>query len=114
MPRSRNLLIASALVSSMFVGSEAKAFEPISTLASIVGGSIFCKMIQCKTVNNEVIIIRDKKLEKAMIARLEKLRDENEDFNWDEEDSCRPSMALNIGEKFCVNSDGRIYVKRYE
>jgi len=93
------------------MGSEAKAFEPVSLAASVVGGSIFCKIIECKTHNNEIIIIRDKKLERAMLDRLSKLR---KDFKWDEEDNCRASVALNMDERFCVNSDGKIYVKRYK
>ena len=114
MLRSRNLLIASALVSSLLVGSEAKAFEPISLTASVVGGSIFCKMIKCKTHTNEVIIIRDKKLERAMLVRLDKMKKDFKWDEWDEEDSCRSSTALNMGEKFCVNSNGKIYIKRYK
>ena len=46
-----------------------------------------------------------------MLDRLSKLR---KDFKWDEEDNCRASVALNMGERFCVNSDGKIYVKRYK
>ena len=111
MLQGKKWLIASALVGSLVMGSEAKAFEPVSLAASVVGGSIFCKIIECKTHNNEIIIIRDKKLERAMLDRLSKLR---KDFKWDEEDNCRASIALNMGERFCVNSDGKIYVKRYK
>ena len=111
MLQGKNWLIASALVGSLVMGAEAKAFEPVSLAASVVGGSIFCKIIECKTHNNEIIIIRDKKLERAMLDRLSKLR---KDFKWDEEDNCRASVALNMGERFCVNSDGKIYVKRYK
>lgn len=111
MLKSKAWLIASTLVGSLVMGSEAKAFEPVSLAASVVGGSIFCKIIECKTHNNEIIIIRDKKLERAMLDRLSKLR---KDFKWDEEDNCRASVALNMGERFCVNSDGKIYVKRYK
>jgi|TARA_R110000744_G_scaffold52464_5_gene112395 hypothetical protein len=80
-------------------GAPAHTFEPVSALLSIVGGSIFCKMIKCETVTTNIVYVRDRDSEK-MNKRLQKMKEE---FEWEEE-FCRPSPALEEGEKFCFKN----------
>ena len=96
----KQLLLALTLASSITMyGAAAHTFEPVSALLSIVGGSIFCKMIKCETVTTNIVYVRDRDSEK-MNKRLQKMKEE---FEWEEE-FCRPSPALEEGEKFCFKN----------
>mgnify|MGYP003668631176 FL=1 len=95
---TKRLLLTLTLASSITMcGTPAHAFEPVSTLLSIVGGSIFCKMIKCETVTTNIVYVRDSE---KMNKRLQKMKEE---FEWEEE-FCRPSPALQEGEKFCFKN----------
>jgi len=109
--RKSSSIASVLLIASVTVGSEAHAFEPISTVASILGGSIFCKMIQCKSIEKNIFIIKDRELEKKQLDHLAQMK---RDFEWAKEDNCRYSPALNMNEMFCYNTSGKYYIKRVE
>ena len=98
-------LSALLVVTSSLLATPAHGFEPVSTLVSIVGGSIFCKMIQCKSVENNVIYIKSPNHEE----NLKKLKTMREGFKW-ETDHCRPSAALDDGKQFCFEN-GKVMIK---
>ncbi len=98
-------LPALLVVTSSLLATPAHGLEPVSTLVSIVGGSIFCKMIECKSVHNNVIYIKSADHEK----NLKKLTSMRDKFKW-ETDHCRPSAALENGKQFCYEN-GKVVVK---
>jgi len=98
-------LSALLVVTSSLLATPAHGFEPVSTLVSIVGGSIFCKIIECKSVHNNVIYIKSENHE----ANLKKLKAMSEGFEW-ETDHCRPSAALENGKQFCYEN-GKVVIK---
>ena len=98
-------LSALLIVTSSLLAPPAHGFEPVSTIVSIVGGSIFCKMIQCKSVENNVIYIRSANHEE----NLKKLKTMRDGFKW-ETDHCRSSAALDDGKQFCFEN-GKVMIK---
>lgn len=82
----RKLSLTLILASSIAV-SPAQAIEPLSIAASVVGGSIFCKMISCKTVIDKTEIIDLYKTRQHQQARFEDIR--------------KNGLKLNFDEKFC-------------
>ena len=98
-------LSALLVVTSSLLATPAHGLEPVSTVVSIVGGSIFCKIIECKSVHNNVIYIKSENHE----ANLKKLKAMSEGFEW-ETDHCRPSAALENGKQFCYEN-GKVVVK---
>ena len=91
----RKLWLSLTLASSIsFCSNPSYALEPVSTVASIVGGSIFCKMIQCEKVTTNIVQYRD---ERKINKRLQEMRD---NFKW-EDSYCRSSPALEQGQKIC-------------
>ena len=58
----------------MLAASPAQAIEPLSIAASVVGGSIFCKMISCKTVVNKTELIDLYKTRQYQLERFNDIR----------------------------------------
>ena len=83
---SKKLSLSLILFSSILV-SPAQAIEPISIAASVVGGSLFCKMISCKTIVNKTELIDLYKTRQHQHARFEDIR--------------KNGLKLNFDEKFC-------------
>ena len=91
----RKLWLTLILGSSIsFCSSPSYAIEPVTTIAGIVGGSIFCKMIKCETITTNVIHYRD---ERKINKRLQEMKT---NFKW-EDSYCRSSPALEQGQKIC-------------
>ena len=82
-----NKLSLSLILASSIAVSPAQAVEPLSIAASVVGGSIFCKMISCKTVVNKTELIDLYKTRQHQQARFEDIR--------------KNGLQLNFDEKFC-------------
>ena len=82
----KKLSLSLILTSSILV-SPAQAIEPISIAASVVGGSLFCKMISCKTIVNKTELIDLYKTRQHQHARFEDIR--------------KNGLKLNFDEKFC-------------
>jgi hypothetical protein len=105
MPRLRPLLIL-ATASFVSVSSSAHAFEPITTLLGIVGGPIFCKIISCRTTENNIVYIRQQNNDE-IVKRLEVMKD---NFVW-EDKFCRSSPMLETGQQICFDND-KMFIKK--
>lgn len=68
----------------MLAASPAQAIEPLSIAASVVGGSIFCKMISCKTVVNKTELIDLYKTRQYQLERFNDIRKNGLKLNFDE------------------------------
>ncbi len=91
----KRLWLSLTLASSLSLcNGPAYAFEPVSTLVSVVGGSLFCKFIQCETVTTNIVYVRN---EQKINERLQEMKT---NFEW-EDSYCRTSPALEQGQKFC-------------
>ena len=102
----RKLWLTLILGSSVLISPAAYAIEPISTVASIVGGSLFCKMIKCETITTNVIIQHHRD-ERKINARLQEMKT---NFKW-EDSYCRSSPALEQGQKICFKDGSWKVVK---
>ena len=93
------MLIVSSVSCLFLIPNQVKALEPISTVIGIVGGPIFCKMIECKKAETNYLFAEYPEKNKA---RLDKMRS---DFKWGgyyEEGECVDSFNKGLDKKMTV------------
>ena len=88
-----------ASLSLMLFPDKSNALEPISTLISIIGGPIFCKMIGCKTHESKILFAENPSKNRR---RLNEIKN---NFMWDDyyqEGDCMNYHHPNLDEKGTV------------
>lgn len=78
------------------IPSQVRALEPISTVIGIVGGPIFCKMIECKKVETNYLFAEYPEKNKARLAEM------RSNFKWGgyyEENECVDSYDKELDKK---------------
>ena len=68
--KSKRKLIASSVSCLLLIPSQVKALEPVSTVIGIVAGPIFCKMIECKKVEQNYLFAVYPEKNKARLAEM--------------------------------------------
>ena len=63
-------MIVSSVSCLLLIPNQVKALEPISTVIGIVGGPIFCKMIECKKVEQSYLFAVYPEKNKARLAEM--------------------------------------------
>ena len=79
------MMIVSSVSCLLLIPNQVKALEPISTVIGIVAGPIFCKMIGCKTMENNYLF------EEYPEKNKERLAEMRSNFKWGgyyEENEC--------------------------
>jgi len=79
------MMIVSSVSCLLLIPSQVKALEPISTVLGIVAGPIFCKMIECKTMESNYLFAEYPEKNKARLAEM------RSNFKWGgyyEENEC--------------------------
>lgn len=81
------------------IPNQVKALEPVSTVIGIVAGPIFCKMIECKKVEQNYLFAVYPEKNKARLAEMRK------DFKWGgyyQENECLDSYDKELDKKQTV------------
>ena len=79
------MMIVSSVSCLLLIPNQVKALEPISTVIGIVAGPIFCKMIECKTVESNYLFAEYPEKNKERLAEM------RSNFKWGgyyEENEC--------------------------
>ena len=70
------MIIAGSVSCLLLTPSQSQAFEPVSTVIGIVAGPIFCKMIECKKVENNYLFVERPE------QNLKRLAEMRSNFKW--------------------------------
>ena len=92
-------MIVSSVSCLLLIPNQVKALEPISTVIGIVAGPIFCKMIECKTMESNYLFAEYPEKNKARLAEM------RSNFKWGgyyEEGDCVDSHNKKLDKKIPI------------
>ena len=64
------MMIVSSVSCLLLIPNQVKALEPISTVIGIVAGPIFCKMIECKTMESNYLFVEYPEQNRSRLAEM--------------------------------------------